>query len=285
MNFPTNIFDFVRSGSVKVHIADITSLSRKSVHLSDGTQLPTDALICATGWKHVPPLTFLPAGLDAKLGLPHKPSSEEAKTIRALTERADTEILTRFPRLKDQPTLNPHYKPLTAAKGDIAVEEREGRLEPWRLYRFMVPPAFIATRDIGFSGALMTASTSLIAQTQALWLTAFLGGPDVPPSKQISPFDRSSMADIEYETVLHSRFGRWRSPGGFGAQFPDFAFDAVPYIDLLLRDLGLEIKRKGGGWFKEALEPYGQEDYHGLVGEWLGDGEAIVDGREKKHLE
>lgn len=296
MNFPTNIFDFVRNGQVKVHIADITSLSRNIVHLSDGKALPTDALVCATGWKHVPPLTFLPSGLDAKLGIPYKLPSSSAPSITALTSRADAEILNRFPRLRDQPTLNRHYKPLTRPKdnSDLAAEEREGNLEPWHLYRFMIPPAFISTRDIGFSGALMTASTALIAQTQALWLTAFLGGPDDPSEdssssassikpKKISPLEHSSLAEIEYETVLHTRFGRWRAPGGFGARFPDFVFDALPYIDLLLRDLGLRYRRKGGGW-REVFEAYGQEDYRGLVGEWLG-GEEGGDGSGKAHLD
>jgi hypothetical protein len=289
MNFPTNIFDFVRNSQVKVHIADITSLSRKTVHLSDGKALPTDALVCATGWKHVAPLTFLPAGLDAKLGMPYKLHPSKASSIAALTTRADAEILTRFPRLKDQPTLNPDYKPLTEPKGDLAAEEREGNLEPWRLYRFMVSPAFIASRDIGFSGALMTASTALIAQTQALWLTAFLGGPDDPSEgsstarKTISPLEHSSLTKIEYETILHTRFGRWRAPGGFGAKFPDFVFDALPYIDLLLTDLGLPYRRKGGE-LREVFEAYGQGDYKGLVEEWLG-GEGGGDGSGKVHLE
>jgi hypothetical protein len=295
MNFPTNIFDFVRNGQVKVHIADITNLSRKTVYLSNGKALPTDALICATGWKHVPPLAFLPPGINDQLGMPYKLPPSSAPPINALTTRADAEILTRFPRLRDQPALNPHYKPLTETKGDPAAEEREGKLEPWRLYRFMIPPAFLASRDIGFSGALMTVSTAIVAQTQALWLTAFLGGPgdasensseaSSKARKTISPLEHASLADIEYETFLHARFGRWRAPGGFGALFPDFAFDALPYIDLLLRDLGLRYRRKGSSW-KEAFEAYGQEDYKGLVEEWLADGQ-VGDGirRGKVHIE
>lgn len=88
------------------------------------------------------------------------------------------------------------------------------------------------------------------------------------------------MEEIEYETVLHSRFGRWRYPGGFGARFPDFVFDGVPYLDLLLRDLGLRRWRKGSA-VKEVLEAYGPEDYRGLVGEWKelhGEGIGRVNG-------
>ena len=77
------------------------------------------------------------------------------------------------------------------------------------------------------------------------------------------------MDELRRETVLHSRFGRWRYPAGYGARFPDFVFDAVPYLDLLLGDLGLPIYRKTG-WVAEATEPYGPEDYRGLVEEWKG---------------
>lgn len=46
-------------------------------------------------------------------------------------------------------------------------------------------------------------------------------------------------------------------------------FDAVPYLDMLLKDLGLEHKRKGS-CLKEIFHAYGPEDYQGLVEEWRG---------------
>ncbi|KAJ9637881.1 hypothetical protein H2199_007376 [Coniosporium tulheliwenetii] len=63
LNYPTDFFDYVRSGKIRVHIADITSLSDGTVHLSNGESLKTDALICSTGWKHRPPIDFLPRAL------------------------------------------------------------------------------------------------------------------------------------------------------------------------------------------------------------------------------
>lgn len=272
LNYPTNFFDLVRTGAAKIHVADITGLGPRIVYLSNGKELVTDALICATGWKHQPTLKFLPSGFNASLGLPHKPSSEFATSLSAQISRADEEILKRFKRLGNQPSINPHYKSLvdTQSLSDSTYVEDE-RFKFFRLYRFMIPPAFLHTRDIAFAGNLMTISTTLVAQTQALWITAFFS-----PSSSISPLEHSSLAETEYKTILHARFGRWRYPGSFSRRFPDFVFDTMPYLDLLLQDLGLKWRRKGG-ILREILEPYGPEDYKGLIEEWL-------EKEEKKEL-
>ncbi|KAL2121087.1 hypothetical protein VTJ04DRAFT_5114 [Mycothermus thermophilus] len=333
LNYPTNIFDLVRAGAIRVHIADVTALTTRTVHLSDGTQLVgTDALCCATGWKHVPPVRFVLAdGTDAapELGLPHDPATSDELFSREEMRRADEEILARFPRLRNQPVMNKDHVARNIGTGNRTatlapkagggtsslssqpVEEQS--LTPWTLYRFMVPPStrFLQTRDIAFAGILMNFSTLLVAHAQALWITAYFAGqlaPSVIPSvvTQNSPLTPSpsaagtvssvsadpkakakasstteqSLASLRSETLLHARFGRWRYPFGRGAQFPDFVFDAVPYLDLLLRDLGLETKRKklaitkrskGGmfAWLKEVVEPYGPEDYKGLVEEFV----------------
>jgi len=130
LNYDTDIFDLVRDGTARVHIADITSLDKKTVLLSNGERLDADALVCCTGWKHTPPIKFLPDGLD--LGLPHRRTLSEPS---ALIAQADKEVLGRFPRLKDQPKPNPKLKPLKDA-----VKTAEHEQEPYRLYRFMVPP-------------------------------------------------------------------------------------------------------------------------------------------------
>ncbi len=248
LNYETNFFDLVRKGKIKVHIADIFSLSGRNVYLSTGDKLKADALVCATGWLHHPPIRFLPEGIDDELGLPHF-SNEPAEEAR----KADHEILTRFPRLKAQPAPNPKAKPLTARSSNSPAAIQPNR--PYRLYRFMVPPALVDDRSIGFAGALMTTGTPLIAQTQALWLSAYFDGKIYPEG------------DITHETVLHSQFGKWRYPAGHGARFPDFVFDALPYLDLLLSQLGLKVHRKNGR-MAEWFAPYGPEDYKGLNEEW-----------------
>lgn len=202
LNYDTNFFDLVKDGKARVHVADITSLDKKTVHLSNGEHLETDALVCCTGWKHTPPLKFLPDGLD--LGLPHRRGLSEPSNLIA---RADKEILERFPRLKDQPKPNPDYKPQRDAEKTVEHEQK-----PYRLYRFMVPPAFIESRDIAFAGSLLTISTAVNAQTQALWIAAFFEN-----GVQIDQ-------DPQYSAVLHSRFMKWRAPEGFGERFPDSKF-------------------------------------------------------------
>jgi hypothetical protein len=47
------------------------------------------------------------------------------------------------------------------------------------------------------------------------------------------------------------------------------AFDSLPYVDLLLKDLGLSCHRKGGWGWRELFVPYDQGDYRGLVAEWI----------------
>jgi hypothetical protein len=141
--------------------------------------------------------------------------------------------------------------------GDTAADKTT---QPFTLYRFMAPPStMLSDPSIAFAGMITTISTPLCATLQALWVTAYLS----------STMSRTACSTVEAEkqAILHARFGRWRYPCGYGGRFPDFVFDAVPYLDMLLRDLGLEHKRKGS-WWKEIFEAYGPEDYAGVVEEW-----------------
>ena len=45
-------------------------------------------------------------------------------------------------------------------------------------------------------------------------------------------------------------------------------YDAIPYTDMLLTDLGLRKWRKGS-WKNEVFEGYTVHDYKGLNGEWV----------------
>ncbi|KAK7946985.1 uncharacterized protein PG986_011306 [Apiospora aurea] len=115
-------------------------------------------------------------------------------------------------------------------------------LTPYHLYRFMVPATdrLLQSRDIAFAGMMLPAQV-------------------LPPKSEAkkdggSRIRSKSLEDVRYETVLHSRFGKWRYPAGNGARFPDFVFDGVPYMDLLLHDLGLRVHRKSG-WLAEITEP------------------------------
>lgn len=243
LNYDTDFFELVKDGMIKVYVADVTHLSDHAVHLSSGETLPSDLILCATGWKARPPVDFIGSTSNERLSLPYY-SSEPSDLVK----RADVEILSRFPRLRQQPTI-PH----------VSLDKLDFANQPFRLYRFMVPPSHAADRSIALAGMLSTISTSICAQTQGLWISTFF-------DDQLNRL-HTSLEALQWEATLHSQFGKWRYPCGYGARLPDFVFDAMPYVDMLMADLGLARHRKSSG-LREVFEAYGPGDYKGLVGEW-----------------
>lgn len=260
LNYPTNIFDYVRNGTVEVHVADVDHVSPGTVHLSSGVDISSDGLVFCTGWQYIPPIKFLPEGIAKDLGLPYFESSNEQDP---LVESADKEILARFPRLADQPVINPALKVMTGKGRDAN--------RPFRLYRFIAPPTMKFGRSIAFTGMYHSINTTVAAEVQALWIAGYLTGKMTLDKK--SPEERKTSAvtleqDLAWEATLVSRWSRWRTPGGDGSQFPDIVFDNLPYFDILLQDLGLPCHRKKGllaDWFV----PYGPADFRGLTAEWM----------------
>ncbi|RAL11863.1 flavin-binding monooxygenase-like protein [Aspergillus homomorphus CBS 101889] len=270
LNFPTDFFELVRSGRVRVHVDELAGLRGDTVELGSGTVIENvRALLCATGWKAKPEVQFVPAELEQELGLPEARDCVAPEVVRL----ADQEIRRRFPRLQRPPRMVEGYKPL-------AKDAPAAASHPLRLTRFMVPvdAQLAKERSIAWIGMTMTINTPMVAQTQALWVTAWMSNKLAVKSAEKCPDHARALLlkhqpdadpDLVWETTLHTQFGVHRYPGGFGRRNPDFVFDALPYIDLLLRDLGLDYRRKGGRlrW----LEPYGVEDYCGLVEEWMVD--------------
>lgn len=237
LNYATPLFDLVKEGKIRVHIGQIDHMEEQTVVLADGTRLHADAVICSTGWKKESSIKFQGLGPE-QFGLQ---VSTEEKT--KLNEKADKAVLDLFPRLERQPKLR--FTPKTT--------------EPLRLYRFIVPSGYAFSRNIAWVGAVSTVSTALCATVQGHWTAAFLS----------NSLDRlpSTKDEVVEEIMLHTQWGKWRYPCGYGATLPDFVFEGLPYIDLLLRDLGLKNHRKKS-WLKELTEPYLPRDYAGLVEEW-----------------
>lgn len=262
----------MKDKNVKVHIADVTSLSAGQVHLSSGETIETGGILCSTGWQHTSTIKFIPSSLEQDLGiaLPSNAITRDQSESHVLTARADTEILSRFPRLKNQPEGNTKYKPLASTAVTTSTTTNEA-LSPLDLYRFMVPAnaSLLANHDIAFAGQFMSITTSILAQVQALWITAYFDG-SISPLKSASSDSEADdgINEVEYSARLHNRYGKWRYPHGWGGKIPDFIFDALPYVDLLLGDLGIAHRRKQG-WLKEATEPYGPEDYVEIVEEFM----------------
>ncbi|KAK8003216.1 hypothetical protein PG989_002935 [Apiospora arundinis] len=274
LNYDTDFLELIRSGKVRVHISDITRLSAGKVHLADGNLLESDVLLANTGWKHVPALKFLPEGIEKELGLPHTPTEnaaqEDLANQQSLTERADAEIFAKFPRLKKQPVWNRSYVPLTDQKGIDSKDEVTPckPLTPYMLHHFIVPPSerFLRTRDVAFTGVISNFSNSITAHLQGLWISAYFSG-SLAQDPAACAGNSKELEQLRYKTVLYNRFGRWRYPTDWGSKNPNFIFDAVPYLDLLLRDLGLSVHRKQGT-LAEWTDPYGPEDYRNVNEEW-----------------
>ncbi|KAI1483450.1 FAD/NAD(P)-binding domain-containing protein [Daldinia eschscholtzii] len=273
LNYEQDFFELVKSDRVSIHIGEIAKLSPGKVHLADGTEFQSEVFLANTGWTHAPPMKFLPEGIEKELGVPHEiagnaPEHDLANNHTFL-ERADKESLERFPRLRIQPVWNKNFVPFTEQKGIRADEKSRTPLTPYMLYRFLIPasPRFLRPRDVAFIGCQTNFSNITTAHLTGLWVSAYFSGKLTrDPAKAVD--DIHELKKLQYETVLHNRFGKWRHPTEWGNKGPNFIFDAVPYFDLLQKDLGLNPFRKENA-LKEMYEPYGPEDYRYINEEWL----------------
>lgn len=263
-NYDSDFFELVRQGKVLVHVADIDHLDGRSVYLSTRPAQPiedVDVVICATGWKKDAAVTIR----NFDIGL----AAQDAERDKLIAQ-ADEQVLKEFPMLKDQPILtytrgggsgtvlsapgDPNSSPSTNTKGTAA------RTEPLRNYRYIVPTQAFFGRTLAYAGMVSTVTTSIFASVQALWITAYFDG-----KLSRAPNNEDEVVN---EVMLHTQWNKWRYPCGYGASLPDFAFDSIPYVDLLVRDLGLDNHR-GKGAVADIFKPYKPWDYAGLDQEWL----------------
>ncbi|KAK5297858.1 hypothetical protein LTR99_008261 [Exophiala xenobiotica] len=185
--------------------------------------------------------------------------------------RWDTVAINRYRMDPSLAHLEPRERPRNYAKVPIPEEPTESKtslqavrhVTPFRLYRGIAPPGLTVNEEQSLAFIKMVHSTSnfIIAETQALWIYAYLNDK--------LPIDRRQ---VFWNTALTSRFGKWRYPWGFSQWYPEFVYDAIPYADMLLSDLGLnrQRKRRGktGGLLREWFEGYTVHDYKGLNLEW-----------------
>ncbi|KAI0100794.1 hypothetical protein GGR51DRAFT_345255 [Nemania sp. FL0031] len=275
LNYEQDILELVKGDMIDIHVGEVDHLSPGKVHLADGTEFGSDVFLANTGWKHVPAIKFFPEGIEKELGIPHRwadgASTEDLANQKDLIKRADEEILSRFPRLQRQPIWNKNYIPLTEQKGIDSKDEVTpcAPLTPYMLYHFMVPasPRFLRSRDVAFTGMISNFSNAITAHISGLWISAYFQGKlTINPAATLD--DKTALKKLQYETVLANRWGKWRYPTDWGSKNPNFIFDAVPYLDLLQHDLGLNPYRKKG-WFAEMTEPYGPDDYQDIDDEWM----------------
>lgn len=274
LNYDDDIFEFVRSGQVKVHIGDIDHLSRNTVHLDDGTSFETQFIFAHTGWHHAPSIKFLPEGIDAQLGLPHEVGSLKldggAEPEDVLLAKADQQIVSQFPSLKDRPAC-------FAAAPASSSQASPSELTPFMLYRGMAPPSasMLRYRDIAFCGMMSNLVGPMNAHLQSLWVVAYMTRKLVR-DKAADTTDASAMRALQWENILHNRFGKWRYPADWGTKKPpSVMLDSVPYWDMLLKDMGLDWNRGRGGLLARLFVPYMPRDYAGIVPEWRAKFQSI----------
>ncbi|KAI9671269.1 MAG: hypothetical protein M1829_004676 [Trizodia sp. TS-e1964] len=268
LNYPTDIYEYVRSGQITVHRNDPDHISKGKFHFKDGTSVPTDAVISSTGWRFDLPFKFGPTNIEASLGIPTTYLDRtESEARKQLDDRADVEVFTRFPELLKSPahrlrgglSSDPYAQGKPAKKAEIYT--------PWRLFRAMAPPGLLLSgdRSLIFLGFNMTTTKTLNSELQALWAYAYLNHKLAIDTKNVA-----------WQTALATRWNKWRYPYGHGDRYPDFVFDALPYYDLLMRDLGLKWNRKGSLW-RELFHGYFHTDYKGIVQEWMAGQKKLVE--------
>ena len=243
LNYPTDILEFVRSGQVKVYREDISHLSDHTVNLKNGTTLRSDAFIASSGWEWRPTVTFKPDSLHASLGVASSEHTEEQKAFWSdMDNKADREIFSRFPILRSRP-----YPP-RADEDVLAVAGKGDRVQhsPTRLYRLIAPPLLAANgdRSLAFAGQGANISHTIKSAITGIWIYAFFND-----KLAIDPRRDLGEEKVAYESALLQRWSYRRHTYGFGQRFVDFVWDAIPWNDVLLKDLGMNPRRKKGSWF------------------------------------
>ncbi|KAJ4311307.1 hypothetical protein N0V84_010512 [Fusarium piperis] len=254
LNYPTDFYDNVRQGKVHIHHADITHLSPGRVHLSTGDSIEAEALHCSTGWKHEAPVKLSPPSLAVELGLPYTAAVEDA-ALEKRAEKAELEVVERFPMLKEQPNLHPKRK----SKPNINPDATPATT-PYRLYNFIVPPKYIAKRNFAVAGCLLSLGQTVSAEIQAIWITALFDGNNLALPNSEEEAETSTDRLVAYQRLRH--------PAGCGSKHGDMIFENLPYWDTLLQDLDLPHMRKGS-WAEEFMTPYSVSDYKGLIQQFL----------------
>lgn len=223
--------------NAQIYEDEILELDKGFIRLKGGEVIPTDAILCGTGWT--PSLDFF-KDLLAELGLPHmlksSPTGEQEKWAR-LQREADQKVLTHFPQLGNPPD---HYQaPIQST--------------PYRLYKGIAPLSF---DSIAFVGHVLIGSYFRAAECQAIWATAYL-------DKQLAmPSLEERQAEVALSTAWCRR--RYLSRGERGNWM---VFELISYTDNLLEEVGLSSHRKG--WFRDLFVPCVASDLRGLKDEYV----------------
>ena len=208
---------------MQVERDDILELDKGIIRLTNGIEIHTEALLCGTGWLRYH--GFFSEAERRRLGLPHTPDKYlDDKSWEELEKTADDAVLTQFPMLRSPP---PHTQP-------------DRTLTPYRLYNGIAP---LNDDTIVFLGYVRVPNAFRSAEYQALWAMVYLD------KKMPNPPSESQMRDeIAFQTAWCRR--RYLNNGRLGNYI---YYDLIWYTDKLMRELGLEERRKG--WWDYWFAP------------------------------
>ena len=250
LNYPTDFYEYIRSGQVEVTRKDIAHLEHGMVRFSDGSAMLTDVVFYSAGWDHIPSIELHPSSIHADIGFPSREyTNSQTSQWTDLDNRADCEILKRLPMLLKNRPKRPRED---AVIQDGAPIERP---TPWRLWRGVAPPS-AQIRNIVFLGMFDCPQTCLRAEVSALWAYAYMFNKLEEPVKSISTMPSTRVDSQEerlFDTALFQRFGFWRTPYGHGVKYADCMLEGLPYIDMLLQDMVFIYLRRVWCWVGEIL--------------------------------
>jgi len=193
-----DLWETVRSAQVKVYRSTITAISTPeiedegsadtaTVSLADGRCIDeVDLIVHATGYKPVVPITFEPPSSRLKHGLSGLVSPALHDTDHETLKDFDPTQVPMDPttehHIQHWGALDREIEPIVrntlAATGCIPIQSPVGNADmlPYRLFRRMVAPTLVAEGDRSFAalGVVLTSTIAVVAEVQALWVTAFL---------------------------------------------------------------------------------------------------------------
>lgn len=307
-----DLWEIIRSSQVNVHrstisnisapIADNNGTTHATISLEDGSSIKgVDLVVHATGYKPIVPIKFDPPSFRLSLGLSgllntsFKMDSDYEKagtndSIEIPVDDATRSHLQHWEALDQD--IKPRVRQTLSATGCIPLDDSkqswagESQLLSYRLFRRMVAPNLVAKGDRSFGtvGVVLTSTIAVVAEVQALWVTAFLtGGFDrcrrSSSTTGSGPLDLGAMSQaamdrsVSEDVVLGSLTGSGLEVDAIHVSCHSQVIvgrelTRCQYNDILMHDLGLNPYRLGGGFMKELTGVYEPSAYAGIVDEW-----------------
>ncbi|KAI1080408.1 cofactor FMO1 FAD enzyme [Whalleya microplaca] len=239
------------AGDCTVHRTEIASLSDENiVTLKNGASFETDYLILCTGFDK----SYQPFSEELQQACGLTPDPLEADKWTKLEAQAESRVDELLPAIAKSPlpVRDDLARDQTSASGQKLLHG------PSRHYRRLVAPSLVAQgdRSIYFPGFIHTIYTPLVSEAQALWGVTFLLGLHDVPSQEV----------MEKEVAEWNVWTRKRYLAQ-GRKHAYAIYDFLSYVDMLIRDLGISMKRKRNPLADLFLPTYPRH-YRGLVDEF-----------------